>query len=161
MSHFERLDELADEMRATKQGLAGLEQDARQPRFAMEADVPSDTKTRNHTEDAAADRVISGDSSSANQVNPDQMCRTSFGDDFTGPPPLPCSRDDALVDNGAAAPKPCLSPVEMRTQTAAGIIFPAGKASTATRIIYYQPRLRFCATEGTNSERTSIRYALF
>ena len=33
---------------------------------------------------------------SANQVDPDPMCLTSFGDDSTGPPALPCSRDDAL-----------------------------------------------------------------
>ena len=78
-----KLDELADEMRATKQRLAGLEQDARQPRLAMEADGPSDTKTRNRMEDVAAYRMISGDSFSANQVDPDQMCLTSFGDDFT------------------------------------------------------------------------------
>ena len=40
------MDELADEMRATKYRLAGLEHDARQPRLAIEVDVPSDTKTR-------------------------------------------------------------------------------------------------------------------
>ena len=93
MSHSDKLDELTVEMRATKQHQAGLEQEARQPRLAMEADVPSDTKIRNHTEDVAADRAIIGDSPSANQVDPDQMCLTSFGDDFTGPPALPCSRD--------------------------------------------------------------------
>ena len=66
-----KLDELADEMRVTKQRLASLEQDARQPRPAMELNVPSDIKTRNRMEDAAADRVMTGDSSSANQVDPD------------------------------------------------------------------------------------------
>ena len=34
-SHFDKLDELPDEMRATKQRLASLEQGARQPRLAM------------------------------------------------------------------------------------------------------------------------------
>ena len=59
--------------------------------------------------------------------------------------------DDVLVDKGAAAPKPCLSPVEMRTLTAAGDLLPAGKASAATRIIYYQPRLWYCPTKEINS----------
>ena len=44
-------------MRATEQCLAGLEQDAWQPRLAMEADVPgnvpADKKTRERTEGAA------------------------------------------------------------------------------------------------------------
>ena len=160
-SHFDKLDDLVDETRAAEQRLAGLEQDTRQPRLTMEADMPSDTKTRNRTEDIEADRVISGNRSSANQVDPDQMCPTSFGHDFTGPPALPCLRDDAMVDNGAAAPKPCLSPVEMCTLTAAGGLLPVGKASTAMRIVYYQPRLRFCPTKKTNSGRTSIQYALY
>ena len=118
MSHFDELDELTEEMRATKQRLADVEQEARQPRLAMETDVPSDTKTRNRMENIVADRLINGDSSSANQVDPDQICLTSFGDDFTRPPALPCSRDAALADNGAAAPKPYLSPMAMRTVTA-------------------------------------------
>ena len=45
-SHFDKLDELADEMRVTKQLFAGLEQDSRQPRLTMGAGVPSDKKTR-------------------------------------------------------------------------------------------------------------------
>ena len=52
--------------------LAGLEQDAQQSRLAMEADVPSDTKTRNRMEDVAAYRVISGDSDFVNQADSDQ-----------------------------------------------------------------------------------------
>ena len=35
------------------QRLASLEQNARQPRLAMEADVPADEKTRERTESAA------------------------------------------------------------------------------------------------------------
>ena len=156
------MNEFTEEMRATEQRPASLEQDARQPRLAMEADVPSNTKTRERTEGAAAAvRSKHGDSCSANQVDLDSMCLTSFGDDSTGPPALPCSRDDALVGIGAAVPKSCLTPLEMRTPTAAGGSLPAGKASTVTRIIYYQPRLRFCPTEETNSERTSIQYALY
>ena len=85
------------------------------------------------------------------------MCLTSFGDEFTGPPALPCTRDDALVDNGVAAPKPCLSPAEMRTRTAAGGLLPTGKASAATRIIFHQPPLWFYLTEEIKY-RTSNQY---
>ena len=53
-----------------------------------------------------------GDSCSANRVDPDPSSPTSFGDDFPGPPALPYSRDDALVDDGAAASKSCLSTLE-------------------------------------------------
>ena len=60
------------------------------------------------------------------------MCLTSFGDDSTEHPALPCCRDDAMVGRGAEAPKPCLSPVEMLTLTPAGGLLPAGTASTAT-----------------------------
>ena len=49
-----KLDELADEMRTTKQRLAGLGRDSRKPRLNMEADVPSYIKTRERTEGAAA-----------------------------------------------------------------------------------------------------------
>ena len=47
------MDVLADEMKGTKQRVASLEQDARQPRLAMEADGQADTKTRERTEGAA------------------------------------------------------------------------------------------------------------
>ena len=56
-------------MRDAKQRLAGLEHDARQPRLATEADIESDTKIRKRTEDAAADRGMNGDISSARRVN--------------------------------------------------------------------------------------------
>ena len=150
-----------EEMRATEQRSASLEQDARQPRLAMKADVTIYTKTRKRTEGAAAaERVVREDNSSA-EVDPNPICLASIGEDYTGPPAHPCTRDNALVDNGAAAPKPCLSPVEMRTLTAAGGLLSASKASTATRIAYCQPRLWFCPTEETNSERTSFQYASY
>ena len=57
-----------EKTRETKQRSASLEQDARQPRLAMEADGISDTKTCNRMEDAA-ERVIGGDNSSA-EVDP-------------------------------------------------------------------------------------------
>ena len=141
-------------MRKTRQRSAGLQQEARQPRLVKEADVKPETKTRKRMEKAAADRVVSGDNSSA-QVDPDPMCLTSFSDDFAGPPALPCSRDDALVYKGTAAPTPCLSPTEIRTLTAAGSLLPAGTASTAAMTIFHQPPLWFCLTEEINS-RTSI-----
>ena len=101
--------------RGTRQRLASLEQDARQPRLAMKVDVQADTKTRERTEGAATVvQAVHRDNCSANRVDPDPMCSTSFGGDSTGPPALPCSRDDVLVGNGAAASKLCLSPLEMR-----------------------------------------------
>ena len=98
--------------------------------------MPTDTKTRNSMENIALDRVISGDSFSANQVDPDPMCLVRFGNDFNEPPALPCSRDGALVGNGAVTPKSCLSPLEMRTLTATGGLLPAGTAPIATRTTF-------------------------
>ena len=73
--------------------LASLEQDALQPRLAMEADGPADTKTRKRTEGAATIvQAMHGDSCSANRVDPEPMCSTSFGNNSTGPPEPPCSR---------------------------------------------------------------------
>ena len=67
--------------REPRQRLASPEQDARQPRLAMEADVTKGTKTRKRTEGAAvAERVISGDNSSA-QVDTDLIRLTSFGEE--------------------------------------------------------------------------------
>ena len=86
-SHF---DKLTGKMRETSQRSESLEQHARQPRLLTEADVPTDTKTHKRTEGAAADHVKHGDSCSANQVDPDQMCPTSFGDDSTRLPASSC-----------------------------------------------------------------------
>ena len=41
-------------------------------------------------------------------------------------------RDDALVDKGTEAPKPCLAPVKMRTPTAAGGLLPAAYCPPAS-----------------------------
>ena len=76
------------DMRARRCHLVGLEQDARQPRLATEADVPTDTKTLKRAEDAAADQVTHGHNCSAEKVDPDLTCLTSFGDDSTEPPAL-------------------------------------------------------------------------
>ena len=147
-----KLDELTEEIRATKQRLVGMKQDARPPRLATEADVLTDTKTRKCVKDVASAQVISGYNSSA-QVDIDPMCLTSFSDNSTGPPALPYARDDALIDNGAAAPKPCLSPAEMRMRTAADGLLPTGIASTAMRTIF--PRLFFSWSFGETKKRTS------
>ena len=65
-SHFDKLDALTEKIRATKHRLAGQKQDTQLPRVAMEADVPSDTKTRKRLEAAAAaERVICAGNSSA------------------------------------------------------------------------------------------------
>ena len=123
----------------------------------MEADVQLDTETDKRIEGAAAERVIRGDKASA-EANPDPICLTSFGVDSTGPPALSCSRYGALVNKGAAAPKPCLSPVKVRTRTATGGLLPAGIASTATMVIFHQSPLWLCLTEEIKS-RTSNQYA--
>ena len=92
------------------QRLTRLERGARQPRLVMEADGPANTTTRERTEGAAtAVQAMHGDSCSADRVDPDPMCPTSFGDDCTVPTTLLCSGENALVDNGAAAPKSCLT----------------------------------------------------
>ena len=124
--------------RDTSHRLTGLEHYARQSRLAMEADVKPDTKTHKRTEDAAANRAKHGDSCSAKRVNTyGPTSSTNFG--MNAESPALSLRDDALVGKGAAASKPCLSPVEMRTQTATSGLFFAGTASTAMRTIIYRP----------------------
>ena len=148
-------------MEMVDQRVANLEQDARQPRLVMKANGPADTKTRECTESAAkAVEAMRGDSCSANRVDPDPMCSTSFGDDSTGPPAHPCSKEDALVDNGAAGSKSCLSPFEVCSPTAAGGLLSTGKISTATKTAFDHPTLWFCLTEETNL-RTSILYVSY
>ena len=158
---YRKLVELTKEMRSIDQRVASLEKNARQPRLAMEADGQADTKTHERMEGAATSvQAMYGDSCSANRVDPNSMmCSTSFGDDCTGPPALPCLREDALVDNGAAAPKSCLSPLEMRSPIAACGLLPAGETSAATKTTFDHPTLWFCLTVETNL-RTSILYVL-
>ena len=124
-------------MRKANQRLASLEQDARQPRLAIEADVAADKKACERTEGAAAAvQAKHGDSCSAKRVQAGPTSSTSFG--MKAESPALHRRDDVLVDIGAEAPKPCLSPVEMHTLTAADGLLPAGKTSTATMITFYQ-----------------------
>ena len=137
------------------QRLTRPEYDARQPLLAMEADGPVKTKTRERTENAAtAVQAMYGDSCSANQFDLDLMCCTSFGDDCAVPPAPTYSWENALVDNGAAAPKSCLPSGEMRSPTAAGGLLPTGKASIATKTPFNKPPLRLYSTEETNSSST-------
>ena len=138
-------------MRAMNQRASSQEQDARQPRLAMVDHGQTGTKTRERTEGVAITvQAMHGDSCSAIRVDPDPMCSTSFGGDSTGPLALPCSGDDALVRKGAAAPKSCVSPLEMRTISAAGGLLPTAKPSTATKTIFDHPTLWLCLTEETN-----------
>ena len=133
------------------QCVASLKQNTRQPRLAMEADGPADTKTRERTEGVAkAVQAMHGDSCFATRVDPDPMFSTNFGDDCTGPLTLPCSREGALVDNGAVAPRSCLRLLEMRSPTAAGGLLPIGKTSTSMKTTFDHPILWFCLTQGTN-----------
>ena len=143
------------------QRVASLEQDARQPRLAREADGPADTKTRRHTEDAAkAVQAKHGNNScTAQKVQGGPKTSTCFGVKAE-PTALSC-RDDVLVENGVAAPKSCLSPLEMRSPTAAGGLLPAGKASIATRTTFNQPPLRLYLTKETNSNKTSTQYVSY
>ena len=84
-----KLDELKEMTRGASQRLASLEHCARQPRLAMVADGQADIKSRKRTVGAAtAVQAMHGDSCSANRVDPDLMCSTSFGNDFTGPAAL-------------------------------------------------------------------------
>ena len=110
------------------QRLASLEHDALQPRPAMEADVQVDTKTRERTEGTAkVVQAMHGDNFSAKRIQDGPKSSTTF-DEKVEPPALPC-RDGVIVENGAAAPKSCLSPLEVRTTTAADGLFSTGENS--------------------------------
>ena len=132
------------------QRIARLEQDSRQPRLAMEADGPADTKTRERVESAAkAVQAKHGDNCTAQRVQDGPKTSICF-DVKAEPPALPC-RDDVLTENGAAVPKSCLSPLEMHSPTAAGGLL----------LTVNQSPLRFYSTKETNSHNTSTQYALY
>ena len=82
---FQRLEEIWDRRidvitRLLDQHLTSLESGARQPRLAMMADEPANTKTRECTEGAAtAVQAMHGESFSACRVDPDPKTSTSFG----------------------------------------------------------------------------------
>ena len=140
------LDNFMDDItRHFEQHAASLEQDARQPRLAMEADEHVNTKTRERTGGAATVvQAMRGDSCSARQVEPGPKASASFG--VKAEPPALLCRDDVVVERGDAAPKSCLPSLEMRTTTAAGGSVPTGKTSTASENNFNQPPLRFYST---------------
>ena len=110
----EKFEELTEKMRATKQRSASLEQDARQPRLAKEADVMADKKTRKRMEDAtAAVQAKHEDRYSTKRVHAGPTSSTSFG--MKAELPALPRWDDVLVDKGAVASKLCLSPAETCT----------------------------------------------
>ena len=148
MDPFQRLEEIWDRTidvitRLLEHHLASQEQDARQPRLAMEADGPADTKTRERTEGAAtAVQAMHGDSCIAQRVQDGPMTNsTSFGM-MADPPALPC-RDDVLVEDGAATPKSYLPSLEMRSPTAAGGLVPTGETSKAAETTVNESLLQF------------------
>ena len=143
-------------IRLLEQQLASQEQDAWQPRLAMEADGPANTKTRERTEGATtAVQSMRGDSFSARRVEAGpKTYSTSFGM-MAEPPDLPF-RDDVLVENGDVSPKSCLPPLGMRTTTAAGGFLPTGETSTATKTTFNKSPLRLYATEEANSKERNL-----
>ena len=146
----EAFEEIKEDLRRIDQRLANLEQDAWQPRLAMEENVKAaDKNTFERTEGAAtAVEAKHGDIFSAKRIQAGLICSTNFGIKAE-PPALPC-RDDVLVENGAAALKSCLLPLEMRTPIATGGLFPTGKTFTATRTILRRLPLWFCPIEEIN-----------
>ena len=133
-----------------KQHLAGLEQDTRQPRLVMVAEGLADKKTRERTKGATkAVQAMHGDNVSASRVDPgpktNSTCLGVKGELFA----LSC-RDDVVLENGAVAPKSCLSPMKVRTKSTAGGLLPTGKTSAATKTTFNQPPLRLYSTEETN-----------
>ena len=98
------MDELAYKMRAIKQRLVSLEEDARQSPIAMTVDGPADEKICERTEGAAtAVQAMHEDIFSAKRIQDGPKSLIIFGVKAE-PPALSC-RGDVLVDNGAAAPK--------------------------------------------------------
>ena len=161
-SYLDRRNRKLDEMtRGTSRRTASLEYDARQPRLAMEADGPANTKTRERTEGAVtAVQAMRGDSFSARRVEPvPKINSTSFGM-MAESHALPC-RDDVLVENGDASLKSCLPSLEMHSPTAAGGLVPTGEASTITETTVNEPLLQFCSTEEANCKKTSTPYVSF
>ena len=150
-----KFEALLEDWRSIDQRLTRLEHDARQPCLATETDGPANTKTLERTEGAAtALQAKHGDSCTAQRVQDEPKTSTCFGV-MAEPPDLPC-RDDLLVENGAAAPKSCLPPLEMRTATAAGGLLPTGEISTATKTTYNKSPLRLYSAEETNSKETNL-----
>ena len=121
----------------------------------METYWQAGTRTRERTEGAAtAVQAMRGDYFSACRVEPGLNTNsTSFGVKAK-PPPLP-SRDDVVVECGAAASESCLPSLKMRSSTSASGLAPTGKASTASETTSNEPLLRFYESEKMNPEGDS------
>ena len=127
--HFDQRFEESQENKNNQQ-LAALQHEAQQPRFAPKSDVKLDMTTCVRMKGAAADDEKYRDISSA-RVDDDSMRLTSFRDqEFTEPSALSKYSDDALVDEGAKAPKSRLSLVTIRKSTPAGGLLDADSSST-------------------------------
>ena len=155
VSHVEEQTELL-EKRLTRR-----EHGARQPRLAMDADGPADTKTRERTEGAAtAVQAMRGNGFSARRVEPSPNTNSTGFGMKAEPLAFPCG-DDAVVESGGAASESCLPSLEMRSSTTAGGLVLAGEASKATKTNFNQPPFRFCSTRETdlkaNNSWTSIQ----
>ena len=99
----------------------------------MKADVKQDMKIRGHKEDAAPDERYP-------RVDDDPMSQTNFSDSPKSSTPEK-TIGDALVDKGAEAPKPRLSPVEMRMLIPAtgGLLHAGSTYKTEGAILPPQP----------------------
>ena len=129
----------------------------------MGADVKTEMKTRKRKEGAAVDGVKHGDTVSA-RVDHNPMRQTSCDNEHcTEPSALTICRDNALVDEGAEAPKPRLSPREMFTSTSVGRFLLAGTASTTMRTILFPPPLSWSLGEKTKNkgDRTQFDQRVF
>ena len=82
---------------------------------------------------------------SAKRIQDGPKSSTTFGEKDK-PPALPC-RDNVVVENGAAAPKLCLSLFKMRTTTAVGGLLLTGKTTKATWTTLDRPTLRLYLTK--------------
>ena len=157
---MKKLDEFHDDMNNLLKQFSArlehfLEQDARQRRYAMEADDTTNTKTRERTEGATtAVQVMRGDSFTARRVEPGpNTSSTSFGVKAE-PPALPY-RDDVVVESGDAAPKSCLPSLEMRSSTAAGGLVPTDETSTAETTVNKR-LLQFYSTGEEDSKKENV-----
>ena len=161
--YFDRWNRKLEEMRGTSQRAASLEHDARQPRLAMEADGPANTKTRRRTEGAAtAVQAMRGDSFSARRVKPGPKTNSTSVGMMAEPPALP-SRDGVLVESGDASPATCLPSLEMRSPTAAAY-FPPAKPLQLRGPLSTSHLLRFYLTEEADPKpnlRTRILYVSY
>ena len=121
----------------------------------MEAGGPADTKTCERTEGAAtAVQAVHGDSYTAQKVRDGPKTSTSFGT-MAEPPDLPC-REEVLVENGNASPKPRRPFLKTRSPSAAGGLLPTRETPTATETTFNKSPLRLYATKEANSKNKKL-----